>query len=81
MSAIKNHLHDCLDQAEIADLKVYEADSALICLANLAWHAGWDVPVWAPDQEWIDVTRTQLQSCLGALEELQAARDSMNARK
>lgn len=78
MSAMKRYLDDINEQVEIVDNVTYQVEYQLMVLSNLAWANGTAQPVWAPDQEWIDVTKTQLRDALNALEELQAARDSQD---
>ena len=75
MSAIKELLHDIKSAQDVVDEASYRVDYDMTCLSNLAWSAGNDRPVWAPDKTWIEVTRTQLMEAMQALSELEAAAD------
>lgn len=78
MSATKELLHDIQTAQDVVDEVAYRVDYDMTCLSNLAWSAGNEQPVWAPDKMWIKVTRHQLMEAMNALSELEAAADILD---
>ena len=77
MSATKEFALDVQLATERVDQTAYEVGVSLSALADLCWQDQ-DVPLAAPDLQWIDETYTQLKFAMQCLEELRAARESID---
>jgi len=61
------------------DNALYEAQIAMVQLANSCWQNGNNIPTGTVDQQWINETRTQLKEMQDCLNECESANESFQS--